>query len=335
MKKTLEELREVPRKERREGIYDFLLINFDNKNKEVEDRLHTYFPTVFNTDNFLPGRLREDYVLGYVSFTSLFVHLHEAFGRVFDESIERLLDGLKEYNEQIIKSADKNPKTIKVNGTVLYPTGVDPNYFLRKFYFNQEFVEEIKSHELQPVPLSIYYCVDDMREILSSVFLQIPSENSILEERDFSLEKIVFNYGLVAKSEYEKEVRLPNGWEQRTYNIVGKTHQLNEFEQLFSYLEMLGIDGHTSSVLIHYDGDGDARMSFRRADGIDLPFPEKHLVHVKRIGHEEEIISFEEYKRLAEEHQGFEWKEEVKSVLLETEYRDNIIDDSVESFVID
>ena len=70
----------------------------------------------------------------------------------------------------------------------------------------------------------------------------------------------------------EKNVAIPitNKRETRIYKIEGLHRQLNELEQIFSFIEYLGVIGHSSGFRVFVDGDGAARLRFTDADGNDL-----------------------------------------------------------------
>ena len=55
-----------------------------------------------------------------------------------------------------------------------------------------------------------------------------------------------------------------NDRETRTYSITALSYHLDKLEVLLRFFEVLGNIGHSSSVHIWYDGDGNARIEVLR-----------------------------------------------------------------------
>jgi dipeptidyl aminopeptidase/acylaminoacyl peptidase len=63
---------------------------------------------------------------------------------------------------------------------------------------------------------------------------------------------------------------------KRVYEVEGYDIQLDEFERMLYTLDKLGTWGAARIVSMHYDGDGGARLSFKRSG-------DKELVEVKDL----------------------------------------------------
>ena len=115
----------------------------------------------------------------------------------------------------------------------------------------------------------------------------------------------------------------PAGSEERTYRIIGTPQQLNQFERLMSYLHICGAAGHTDTVKIAYDGDGDARMTFEAEDGRDLPLPLDYIDFYKTIVNgEREKITSGEYFRLLQKYRGCIGEDDGKDFVLEAHFKE-------------
>lgn len=81
-----------------------------------------------------------------------------------------------------------------------------------------------------------------------------------------------------------------------------------------------------SYILIDYDGDGSARMSFRRIDNVPLTFPDELLTYYQRWYQGDKdgrILAAEEFKALFREHSSWTWKSESgESVQIGHDYND-------------
>ncbi len=100
-----------------------------------------------------------------------------------------------------------------------------------------------------------------------------------------------------------------DGNEERKYKISGNKYQLDQLEQMFSLMNRLGSEGHSSEIRVFYDGDGEARMGFARIGRDKLPFPRDHLRFYLEKNHQPKKIDFEEFSRLLLEHKDFGWTE--------------------------
>ncbi len=114
--------------------------------------------------------------------------------------------------------------------------------------------------------------------------------------------------------------------DSRIYKIHGLTPQLDELEKVFASLETLGLQKSQSHIVIGYDGDGSARMSFSRVDNVPLTFPDELLTYYQGWYQGEEggrDLSAEEFKSLIREHGSGSWKDSSgNSVQIRHEYND-------------
>jgi hypothetical protein len=69
------------------------------------------------------------------------------------------------------------------------------------------------------------------------------------------------------------------GNETRTYEVTGDSASLDELERILSYMDRLGGAGASRAIHVFYDGDGAARLSFKRTDKkVEMKAPPKETL---------------------------------------------------------
>ena len=115
--------------------------------------------------------------------------------------------------------------------------------------------------------------------------------------------------------------------EERRYKITGTPQQLDALEQVFFLMNQLGSEGHSSEIRMGYDGDGNARMQFKRIGKEKLAFPRDHLVFYIEKNNEQKRIDFKEFLRLLAQHGDSKWVEGEDKFLIYHDYDDSRDDD--------
>lgn len=277
-------------------------------------RLMASFKGRFDDNHFIPETQKDRFGISHFTFMPGYLRMDASFGEQFRQSIDELIIALKQANEDVLKT-DCESKKEQVGRTrrqeipqttILFnETTEDGTWY---FGSDCEEIKKIKSAGATKTPVAIQVTTNDPHDITCIVYAG---------------KKPLFAYTIAPKSELEKEIRLSESYEQRTYNIAGTTNQLDMLEQAFAYLQMLGEEGHTSGIKICYDGDGNARMLFERADKKSLALPLSNLNFYKGIGKDRKKISPEEFLQLAKEHQSLSWIENGQRRHITYDFRDD------------
>jgi hypothetical protein len=231
-----------------EEIYGFYAALID---EEESSRFYSSFKGLFDNEHFIPENRKSDFIATRFVFCPGYLRMYDAFGDNFKESMGRLVEILKQENEQVIKKVhdekEKDYHKMLLPIEVLLNEEADDSSFYMGC--DSEFVEKLRIIGAKNSKVEIEFGGNEINDIICVLYAG---------------NKPLMTYCITPAEELKKEIRLWPGIEQRIYQISATNGQLDGLEKAFAYMQMLGEVGHSTSICLGWNGK--EPIKFRRLE---------------------------------------------------------------------